>query len=89
MPGCCHNDPTETEPNLENIMTIAEQILESSVDTYGQAIPLECDIIKFGGVMVDNSSWCFCSGIPYVVWGFSDGSQIVISGTHKYKITAR
>jgi hypothetical protein len=70
-------------------MTLAEQILEYSVDTYGQAIPLERDIIKSGGVMVDNSSWCFCSGIPYVVWGFSDGSQIVISGTHKYKITTR
>lgn len=70
-------------------MTIAEQVLQSAVDSYGQAIPLESDIINYGGVMVDNSSWCFCSGIPYVVWGFSDGSQIVISGTHKYKITAR
>ena len=84
-----HNDPTETETNLENIMTIAEQVLESSVDTYGQAIPIECDIIKFGGVMVELCDWGFYSRTPYVVWEFPDESQIVISGTHKYKISAR
>ena len=84
-----HNDPTETEPNLENIMTIAEQVLEGCVDMYGQAIPLTCDLVRCGGVMVDNSSWGFYSRTPYVVWEFPDESQIVISGTHKYKITAR
>jgi hypothetical protein len=89
VPGCWHNDLTETEPNLENIMTIAEQVLEGCVDMYGQAIPLTCDLVRCGGVMVDNSNWGFYSRTPYVVWEFPDESQIVISGTHKYKITAR
>ena len=70
-------------------MTIAEQVLEGCVDMYGQAIPLECDIIKFGGVMVELCDWGFYSRTPYVVWEFPDESQIVISGTHKYKISAR
>ena len=64
-------------------MTIAEQVREY---LKGKAVPLESDMLKYGGIMVEwNKFDSF--GTKYVVWKFPDESQIVVDA--RYKITVR
>lgn len=63
--------------------TIAQNIYNTSTDSFGRGFPTMQELIAFDGCIIDKSEW-YGMYPPYITWEFPDNSCLTISGdSHK------